>query len=86
MEVVNSVEQETKVQRKRCAKRKNDALRFVNGNLTNIKIKKKLKSLVENFLMITLLAGAVEYADCTSAEGYPPNEVTCWPWVATRDA
>ena len=31
MEVVNSVEQETKGQRK------NDALRFVNGKLTNIK-------------------------------------------------
>ena len=28
----------------------------------------------------------VEYADCTSAEGYPPNKVACWPWVATRNA
>ena len=66
MEVVNSVEQETKVQRKkRCdiIKKKNDALRFVNGNLTNIKKKKKRgansneenlikrKRLVENFLV-----------------------------------
>ena len=52
MEVVNSVEQETKVQRKRCdiIKKKDDALRFVNGNLTNIKIKKKGKRLVKNFL------------------------------------
>ena len=41
----------------------------------------------ELFVKITLSAGAVEYADCTSAEGYlPPNEVTCWPWVATHKA
>ena len=31
---------------------------------------------------------AVEYTDCNTAEGYPPppNEATCWPWVATRNA
>ena len=48
MEVVNSVEQETKVQRK------NDALRFVNGKLTIIKKERKErkgKRLVENFLI-----------------------------------
>ena len=45
MEVVNSVEQETKVQRK------NDALRFVNGKLTNIKKGEKGKRVVENFLI-----------------------------------
>ena len=47
MEVVNSVEKETKVQRK------NDALRFVNGKLTNIKKEKesKGKRLVENILI-----------------------------------
>ena len=37
-----------------------------------------------------LSAGAVEYADCTSAEGYlpppPPNKASCWPWVATCNA
>ena len=49
MEVINSVEQETKVQRK-----KNDALRLVKGKLTNIKKERKDrkgKSLVENFLI-----------------------------------
>ena len=47
MEVVNSVEKVTKVQRK------NDALRFVNGKLTNINKKKerKEKRLVEIFLI-----------------------------------
>ena len=47
MEAVNYVGQETKVQPK------NDALRFVNGKLTNTKKKKerKWKTLVENFLI-----------------------------------
>ena len=43
---------------------------------------------IDTYLLISALsAGAVEYADCTSAEGYPPtNEATCWPWVVTRKA
>ena len=50
MEVVNSIEQETKVQRK-----KNDALRLVNGKLMNMKKKerkeRKGKRLVEDSLI-----------------------------------
>ena len=33
-------------------------------------------------LLLALLAGAVEYADCTAP---PHNEATCRPWVVTRD-
>ena len=40
-----------------------------------------------SFLGVALSAGAVEYVNCTSAEGYPPtHEVTCWPSVVTHNA
>ena len=44
MELINSIEQETKVQHKRrcdIIKKRNDVFRFVNGDLTNIKTKKQ---------------------------------------------
>ena len=51
MEVVNSVERETKVQVKEdIIKKKNDALGFVNGDLIYIKKRKKEKGLSKIFL------------------------------------
>ena len=39
---------------------------------------KYLSVIVSSSQKVTLSAGAVEYTDCTSAEGLnPPNETTC---------
>ena len=42
--------------------------------------------LILEAFMLSLVVCSVECTDCTSAEGYPPNEATCWLWVATRNA